>query len=100
MLHNLEMKSTGGNYPLVYCGALDDLVKMSKLGTEYHPVTFKARAIMKHLLHNFEGSFEDLNMVSITRELLSKSSWGIIKEPLRTSEEAYNLDPDLFTIGM
>ena len=59
MLHNLEMKSTGGNYPLVYCSVVDDLVKMSKLGTEYHPDTFKARAIMKHLLHKFEGSFED-----------------------------------------
>lgn len=68
MLHNnLEMKSTGGHYLLVYCGALEDLVKMSKLGTEYHTDTFKARAIMKHLLHNFEGSFQDLNMVSTTR---------------------------------
>lgn len=100
MLHNLEMKSTGGHYLLVYCGALEDLVKMYKLGTEYHTDTFKARAIMKHLLHNFEGSFQDLNMVSTTRELPSKSSWGIIKEPLRTSAEAHNLDPDLFTIGM
>lgn len=34
MLHNLEMKSTGGHYLLVYFGALEDLVKMSKLGTE------------------------------------------------------------------
>lgn len=72
MLHNLEMKSTGGNYFLGFYGASKDLDKMSKLGTEYHADAFKAQPIMKHLLHNFVGSFQGTE--STTRELPSKSS--------------------------